>query len=178
MAVILREVEAAPTTYPEVPEGVTSDPAVLWQRIDAHCRLRWSPREVVWTIEGDVGEDWVPPLEPVVSQTAEIWDGEGWVGTTMPPGPLGLSLPCSGMFRITATVGGGDMPATVSEAIRRLSGYISDGRSQVNEPGASSFSFTMSGALSWDMSRDPAWMARALQNSGAADLLRPYRRLK
>ncbi|WP_305972519.1 MULTISPECIES: hypothetical protein [unclassified Mameliella] len=42
------------------------------------------------------------------------------------------------------------------------------------------------GASAWELERDgererveraPTWKARALQNSGAADLLRPYRRV-
>ncbi len=32
------------------------------------------------------------------------------------------------------------------------------------------------GDTSWKYDRYPTWQARAMQNSGAADLLRPYRR--
>jgi hypothetical protein len=42
--------------------------------------------------------------------------------------------------------------------------------------GVSSYTVGMGGAVEESYQRNPAWMARAIQNSGAGDLLRPYRR--
>ena len=58
MAVTLKEVEAIPASYPSAPAGLSMaalmlDQAALWQRIEAYCRMRWTVREVVWTVEGE-----------------------------------------------------------------------------------------------------------------------------
>jgi hypothetical protein len=73
-------------------------------------------------------------------------------------------------------VGGGTVPAAVNEAYRRLAEYLA---STDDAPaGASDYSAGLgSGAITESFSRAPTWVARALINSGAADLLRPYRRL-
>lgn len=78
-----------------------------------------------------------------------------------------------GPYRFTATVGGGDVPAAVSEAFRRLAEYLAD---DPERSGASSYSVNMGGAIEESFNRNPAWIARALDLSGAADLLRPYKR--
>jgi hypothetical protein len=86
-------------------------------------------------------------------------------------GPLGIQLPASSTWRISA-VCGGDLvvPKTVQEAYRRLAEYMVS--ANAHPAGVASVT---SGAMSLRFHRDYA--ARALQNSGAADLLRPYRRL-
>ena len=179
MAVTLRQVEAIPATYPAV-TGLTGaaaalDPAMIWQRIESYIAYRWTTRAVVWTVEGP-GE-WEPPLTPATIATVEVWESPAWVLAFPVASPLGgYDLACNGPYRITGTVGSGTPPAAVIAAFKRLAGYIAGGRSTVNEPGAKSFAFSIGGDLRWDVTRDPAWMAQALINSGAADLLRPYRR--
>ena len=66
-------------------------------------------------------------------------------------------------------------PAAVSEAFRRLAEYMAD---DTDRAGVSSYSVNMGGAIQESYQRSAAHAARALQNSGAADLLRPYRRQK
>lgn len=176
MADILKQAEAIPASYPNV-SGLTTaaaalDADMLWQRIEGYVAHRWTAREVVWTIEGMEGEDWQPPLAPMNSQTAEKWESGAWVSVTLTSGPLGLCLPSDGTFKITAQVGGGDLPAAVSEAFRRLAEYST---ATEDRAGASDYSVNI-GPMQTSYSRNPAFMARALINSGAADLLRPYRR--
>jgi len=78
------------------------------------------------------------------------------------------------MFRVTATVGSDDEPPeAVLEAFRRLAEYLAD---EPDRSAASSYSVNMGGAIEESYNRNPAWVARALELSGAADLLRPYRR--
>ena len=85
----------------------------------------------------------------------------------------GLVLPV-GTYRITAAVGADNaVPAIVMQAFERLRDYIE--AEAVGVPGASSYSINL-GQISESYRRNPAFMARALEMSGAADLLRGYRR--
>lgn len=175
MAETIKQIEAVPETYADVTQfwrvaKLDSDAPVsdaqIWQRIEAYTAHRWTPRQVVWTVEGE--GDWTPPLTPATITSTEKWEGGAWVAVTLPDGPYGLCLPSDGPYRITATVGGGDVPAAVGEAFKRLHEYtrgIND--SFKNEP-----AFITSG----DDTVATNWTGRALQLSGAADLLRNYRR--
>lgn len=179
MTDLLQEAEATPASYPATPSGLSTpaaalDAEMIWERIEAYTRTRYTAREVVWTVEGGEGENWTPPLSPVTSRVAHFW-GDQWEGLTLADGPVGICLPFDGVYRITAQVGAGDPPALVSEAFRRLAEYMAD---DTDRAGVSSYSVNMGGAIQESYQRSAAHAARALQNSGAADLLRPYRRLK
>jgi hypothetical protein len=95
-----------------------------------------------------------------------------WEVITLDASPLGgFFLRSRGPYRLTASVGGGDVPATVNEAFRRLAEYMakpSKARAQSESVSA--------GSITLFHSRDESWMANALVDSGAADLLRPFRR--
>ena len=180
MAELLQETEATPASYPSTPSGLSTaaaalDAEMIWERIEAYTRTRYTAREVVWTIEGVEDEDWTPPLSPVSSQTAEKWVDDAWSSVTLSDGPVGLCLPSDGIFRITAQVGTGTPPKAVSEAFRRLAEFMAESD---DRPGVSQYSVNMGGAIQESYSRSASHAARALQNSGAADLLRPYRRQK
>lgn len=180
MTDLLQEAEATPASYSATPSGLSIpaaalDAEMIWERIEAYTRTRYTPREVVWTVEGGEGESWTPPLSPVASYTAEKWESGAWVSTTLPDGPVGLCLPSDGVFKVTAQVGAGNPPTAVSEAFRRLAEYMAD---DTDRAGVSSYSVNMGGAIQESYQRSAAFAARALQNSGAADLLRPYRRQK
>ena len=178
MAVTLKEVEAIPAAYPAPPAGLSTkaaalDADALWQRLEAYCRVRWTAREVVWTVEG--GGAWDAPLQPSTLNTVEVWESGAWVECTPAASPWGgYDLPGDGPYRITADVGGGDLPAAVNEAFRRLAEYHAGDRGGVS--GASSYSVNIGSDLAESFSRNAAHVARALQNSGAADMLRPYKR--
>lgn len=179
MIEVLKQTEAVPAHWPAVPDGLSPeaaalDPGMVWGRIEAYLAHRWSAREVVWIIEGESGDEWMPPLGPLVSWAAAHWSGTAWVAMTLEAGPLGLVLPASGTFRVTATIGADDATpqAPVLEAYRRLAEYMAE---EVTRHGVASHSLS-EGNLSENFERMPAWRARALQYSGAADLLRPYRR--
>jgi hypothetical protein len=165
MAETLHQTEATPAAYPNV------DYPFLWHRIEAYTARRWTPRNVTWLVRGP-GE-WVPPLAPAEVVQAYIWTGDDWAEITLATAPRGFDLQ-DGRFKIDCTVGTDNAaPAAVLEAFDRLSKYVVAEVAGV--PGASSYSIDM-GQLSESITRHPAFMARALDNSGAADLLRPYRR--
>lgn len=161
--------EATPSAYPAV-SGVTGEAlAVAWQRVEAWIAHRFAARSVTIEAEGPGPLRW--PLTPVVVVlSVEAWS-EGWQPAEPPEGPEGLVLG-TGRHRIVATIGAGPVPAAVVEAMRRLAEY----NATVDPlPGASSYAVNV-GQVSENWRRSATWRARALEMSGAADLLRPFRR--
>ncbi|WP_241524153.1 hypothetical protein [Oceaniglobus indicus] len=101
-----------------------------------------------------------------------VWRHDTWVPMTLLDGPLGICLPYDATYRITAQVGAGPVPAPVAEAFRRLAECLAD---DPGTAGASSTSVEI-GPIREELERNPAWVAKAMQYSGAGDLLRNYRR--
>ncbi|RNC93927.1 MAG: hypothetical protein ED558_13850 [Oricola sp.] len=166
MATTIKQTEAIPASYPN---GLGDH---VWQRIEAYVAHRWTEREVIWTVEGP-GE-WSPPLTPATIDTVEVWNGTGWETCTAPDAPLGgFWLAGEGPYRFTATVGGGDVPAAVHEAATRLSDYLAETADM--PAGTRSYSYQI-GEIAERFRADPDATGKAMQNSGAADLLRSYRR--
>lgn len=176
MAETLKETETLPVEYPAAPAGLSAaaaalDPAPIWQRIEAYTKPRFTDREVTWLVEGQ--GHWEMPLTPATLSSAARWSGEAWETVTLDAGPYGYCLPDAGPYRIVADVGGGEVPEIILEAFKRLAEYLSD---DTDRAGASSYSVNMGGAIEESYQRNAAWVAKALIYSGAADLLRPYRR--
>lgn len=177
MALTIKQTEAMPDSYPA--SGLSPEPdnaQAVWARLEAYIAWRWTPRAVVWVVEGP-GE-WVPPLSPAAIETVEVWSGaDEWETVELQPSPLGgYWLPHSGPFRIVGLVGDtspNDAPAAVLEAFRRLSAHMS---AEPGMPGVRSESETIAGVITHQYDRSAAWLANAMVNSGAGDLLRPYRR--
>lgn len=152
-------------------EAAALDPAPIWTRIEYHIAWRWPARSVVWDVSGP-GE-WIPSIAESEIDEVLIWRDTSWQPITPDPAPRGIVLP-EGRFKISGTAGSDDVaPAAVLEAFRRLAEYLA--ASDTSAPGASRFS-TGIGPISETFSQSPSHIARALVNSGAADLLRPYRR--
>lgn len=158
-------------TSPALPMG-----DVAWQRIENYIRWRYTPRTVTWFVRGCGYFE--PNRLPYIVTSTELWSNRAreWEAATLDPSPRGgFYLPSSGPWRITATVGGGSpaptIPPTVLEAWKRLAGYLAQ---PTGTPGATSESIS-AGSISISTRRSESWMAQALQNSGAADLLRGYR---
>lgn len=180
MAITLKQTETIPA-YPSAPSGLSDgaaeiDPGAIWSRIEAHIAYRYSPRTVVWICEGP-GE-WTAPIADTVVSSCEMWTGEDWTPYTLKQGPLGgVQLYGEGPYRITGTVGSEQVPEAVREAYRRYAEYLAEGLSlEGGKGGATSESFSVGEAFEQTVQRPNNWIARALQNSGAADLLRPYRK--
>lgn len=175
MAVTIRQDEAMPASYPAAPQGLSAAAAAIeeavWQRIEAYVAYRWSERAVTWIVEG-CGE-WLPPLTPATITTVEIWRSEAWEAVTLNPSPFGYCLP-GGTYRFTGTVGvdEADVPGAVLEAFRRLAEYMA---AKPGKAGVMSESIS-AGSISISSRRATDWIAQAMSNSGAGDLLRPYRR--
>lgn len=174
-----RREENMPETYPETLEGLLGenaaalDTGVIWQRIEEYIAHRWTERQVIWTVAGP-GE-FEPDLAPATITVQEVWNGAAWTSASLDASPLGgFDLPGYGPYRFTATVGGGGggVPAGVWEAFRRLAEYFAE---RPRHQGAGRFT-NETGPLKTEFDRSPKWIAQAMQLSGAADLLRNYRR--
>ena len=179
MATTLKQDEAIPASYASITayehrpfefpaEDATIEPALIWQRIEAYIAHRYTARAVVWTVEGP--GDWEPPLVPATISATECWtEGTGWSAVTLDASFLGgYVLASDGPYRITASVGGGDVPEAVQEAYKRLFEYSRGVAEQWRgDAGHRQYGDTEFVAN---------WTGKAIQLSGAADLLRPYRR--
>ncbi|WP_319798778.1 hypothetical protein [Nitrobacter sp.] len=178
MAVTIEQTESAPESYPSTSPAVTLND-IAWQRVEPYIAWRFSPRTVTWLVEGP--GNWKPPLAPAAIIGVEIWSvtENAMVSMTLSASPYGgYELPACGPYRFTATVGdiaglGVTIPSVVWEAVKRLAAYLS---AKPGTPGATSESIS-AGSIAIATRRSESWMAQALQNSGAADLLRAYRRV-
>ncbi|MBB5220587.1 hypothetical protein HNP73_000508 [Amaricoccus macauensis] len=174
----LRTDEGRPTLWPVIPglsaRAAAIEPEVIWRRIESWIAWRWGVRSCSFIIEGGCGA-WRAPLHPFTVSTVEAWGGEAWGAATLAADPLGgRSLGDRSHYRITGTLGfTEDPPADVLQACRRLAEYSSE---KHGIDGASSRTVELGGQLRESYERAPVWLARALTYSGAADLLRPYRR--
>ncbi len=172
MIELLSQRETTPNQYPSVTGLSTKaqalNQAALWQRIEYWMAWRWGERTVMWVVEGE--GDWFPPLTPYTISTAERWTGSEYETITLSDAPLGLRLN-GGTYRITANVGSTDAPPDdVLEAFRRLAEYLAEIESMPVGLHSSSM-----GDASKTFTRTMERAAKALQFSGAADLLRRYR---
>ncbi|MEP0322868.1 hypothetical protein, partial [Bauldia litoralis] len=107
-ATTIRQSEALPEAYPDAPESLSTAAAAIadtvWQRIESYVAHRWTPRNVMWIVEGP-GE-WAPPLTPATFIDESVWQDDAWAAVALSPSPLGgFVLPGCGPYRIDTTVG-------------------------------------------------------------------------
>lgn len=171
--ILLKQIETPPIAYKAVTGLSTAaaalDAGVVWQRIENWIAYRWTKRPVTWIVEG-CGL-FVPPLADW-SITGIDKAGQEWEEADLGYGVTGIWLEGE-TYRVRAQVGSDDdLPAPVAEAYRRLAEYMAEvdcmpaGVTRVSES---------VGQLTSSMTRAATSKAQALQMSGAADLLRPWR---
>ncbi|WP_338832330.1 hypothetical protein [Bradyrhizobium sp. 27S5] len=179
-ATTLEQIEGVPTgNWPNInfSAAATSLRAVAWQRIEKYIARRYSPRAVYWIVEGP--GNWKPPLSPAAITAVEVVDpgANALVSASLSVSPLDGSydLPACGPYKFSGTVGTDvtTVPDSVAEAVRRLADYLA---AKPGTPGATSTRIA-AGSIDLRTDRSESWMAQAMQNSGAADLLRGYRRV-
>ncbi|WP_439925539.1 hypothetical protein [Nitrobacter sp. JJSN] len=176
MAITIQQDEAAPVSYPTTSPAITLND-VVWQRIESYIAWRFSPRTVTWLVEGP--GNWKPPLAPAAITGVNVWSvtENAMVSMTLNASPYGgYELPACGPYQFIGTVGdisgiGVTVPAAVWEAVKRLAAYLAV---KPGTPGATRDRLR-AGSIELYVDRSASWMAMALQNSGAADLLRKYR---
>jgi hypothetical protein len=175
LATTIRQTEATPESYPAKPSNLSAaaaalDAAFIWQRIEGYTAHRYTPRAIVWVVEGCGG--WMPPLSPATIETTEQWVNGAWEEVSLSASPMGgYCLSAHGPYRFSGSVGGGSVPAIVSEAYLRLAEYLSSATSAAH-PGVRQSAIDGIGSHTYDATA----VARAMERSGAGDLLRTYRR--
>lgn len=176
---LLRRTETLPETWPTTPAGLSEAaealaPALIWGRLEAYCAWRGTEREIVYILEGFGA--WRPDVFPVTVATVEVWSNDEWAATTLTASPEGGYMLDGGTYRVTTTAGA-EAPVTVPPAIAESYGRIAEYMVAADDkPGSASFRLQLGGGLELETDRAPTWRARAIQNSGAGDLLRAYRR--
>jgi len=143
----------------------------LWRRIEQYIVWRWGERPVEWLIRGP--GLFLPPLKPVNVTAIDRYSAGQWLPQGQIPTPFGVDTP-PGYYRIRGVAGKNETPpADVLEAYTRMAEYTTsvkeDGR-----VGAMSVSDSV-GGVTLTVRRSVQAMARALEYSGAADLLKAYR---
>ncbi|MDT0635049.1 hypothetical protein [Spectribacter hydrogenoxidans] len=173
MVELLSVTEGQPSSYPSLPADVSSEAstaieaATVWQRIEAWIAYRWNERSVTWVVQGP--GVWLPPLRPYTVDSAEAWNGQAYESVTLTDAPVGFELDGKA-YKVQATVGDtDDPPDIVDEAVRRLTEYLY----QVTQDPVPGHTTATDGDYSF--TRSAGWAARAIQHSGAGDLLRAYR---
>ncbi|NYT67710.1 hypothetical protein [Pusillimonas noertemannii] len=171
--ILLKQIETPPAAYKAVTGLSTAaaalDAGVVWQRIENWIAYRWPMRTVVWMVEGS--GLFVPPLADWSIDTIEK-AGKTWEEADLGYSVTGIWLE-GATYRVRAQVGSDDdLPAAVAEAYRRLAEYMAE--VDCMPAGVTRVTETV-GQLSSSMSRAATSKAQALQMSGAADLLRPWR---
>ncbi len=153
-----------------------SDPGV-GRRIEAYIAWRWGERPVEWVIKGE--GLFIPPLKPVTITAVERFNsmlepaGE-WVPHTQRRTPFGVEFRNNGYYRIQGIAGADTPPPEdVLEACDRLRDYLASIKED-GHPGATTVSDSLPG-VALTVRRPTQALARALEYSGAADLLKAYR---
>ena len=147
-------------TYPAAP----NDDPVIWDRIEAFCNFRWAETVMEFVVNPPCEIDWVPPYAPF---TVDLVNGAAAI-----PDAFG-AVKLAEKSTVRATIGGATPSATVLKAYERLAEYMAATDDAPN--GVSRYSIDV-GDISESWSRKPDHLARAIHNSGAADLLRKYRK--
>lgn len=172
-AIVLSQEEGEPVTWPAAPAGLSTAAAaiplaVVWQRLEQYINRRWAARSVVWYADGP--GLWEPRLFPVASlDTAEVWHNGAWETVTLTAAPRGWWLE-GGDYKLTATVGDdGTLPDKMTTAYAALAEYMAETEA---DGGATQIA---DGDFSY--SRSANAVARAIFYSGAADMLRVYKKV-
>ena len=148
-------------TYPPAPSGVTGTvPEVIWSKLENYCACRWSTAEIEFVVCPHGVLAWRPPYYPYTIDTVN--------GDPAEVNEFG-EVTLSERSIVVCTIGGQAVTAGVEEAYKRFADYYAA------EPmnGVSRYSIDV-GDISESWSRRRDW--GALGNSGAAELLRKYRK--
>lgn len=173
MITLLKQTETPPAAYKEVSGLSDKAQAVsvgaVWQRIENWIAYRWPVRAVTWEVEGS--GLFVPPLADWSVTTIEV-AGQTWEEAELGYNVRGIWLE-GATYRVRAQVGSDDdLPAAVAEAYRRLAEYMAEIEGM--KAGVTRHTVAVD-SISRTITRNATAKAQALQLSGAADLLRPWR---
>lgn len=150
-------------TYPAAPADVTgSIPEVIWERLESYVTTRWSTAEIQFVVCSPCRDRWRPPYYPWLVQSVD--------GDPAEVNDFGEVELQPGRHKVVCQIGGQPVTPGVQEAYRRLAAYYAN---PDNRTGYSRYSVNLGGEITESWSRRSG---DALANSGAADLLRKYRK--
>lgn len=197
MSATLKITEGAPASYPQVVAPTPADGSQLqmiantaWQRVEAYIAHRWGSRSIEYIADGP--GSWQPRLTPTTITSAEIWRDGAWAPVTLAADPFGGYNLDAETYCFTGTCGSDDEPprAVKSAVFRLIEYFLAVDETPRDERPLRSFSYERRGVDPLASVHSPApdqgvsfertgatWVSRALQHSGAADLLRPFRNL-
>jgi len=180
--------EEIPDSYPEVPLTALAAPdfgppaAWVWARIEAYCSWRWTPRVARLEVYNHSG--WIRmPVRPFRVTKLEICNSSGqfweWTELDISCAPQrGWNIYAPGLNTCIRGIAGENNPApgAVIHAAVRLHTYLA------HQPESFPLWATSKSHAQGDSNdgfqRPANYIAKAMQHSGAADLLRTYRRLR
>lgn len=146
------------------------DNEAIWRRIEQYIAYRWGVRTVEWVVKGP--GLFTPPLKPVTITATEKWVADEWIPCSLLRTPFGISTG-SAFYRISGTAGESEpVPADVLEAYERLRDYVKSIKDDDYQIGSSTDTV---GGVTHSVRRPTAAMSRALEYSGALDILKAYR---
>lgn len=152
--------------YPVAPAGANTavPPDVVWNQLEASVSARWSTSQIQLDLCADHPCHYRLPYYPISNPLID-----GAAATVNEFGEVFIPL---GRHMLRADLGGLPVTSDVEESYIRLARYLAD---TGNLNGYSRYSVNLGGEIaeSWTRRIDKG----ALGNSGAADLLKPYRKL-
>ena len=153
-------------TYPAAPAGAPAGIAneVVWDRLEAFCNFRWSETVMEFVVNPPCEIEWQPPYVPFVIDTV--------AGEAASPDDFG-AVTLSEKSKVRATIGGVTPSETVNAAYLRLAEYMA---AEDDAPGGVSRYSIDVGDIAESWSCKPDHMGKAIHNSGAADLLRKFKK--
>ncbi len=159
--------------------GINED--AIWRLIERHITHRWPAREVIWIVAGPGVFRF--PLADVSVDSIESSPHDAFPADWQPLTPrverFGYWIDAGVRARIVATVGrpAGELPEEVAEAFFRLAGYLGDLEANKPMAGVTRYSESVTSDVRLSVTYAQDALGNALVRSGAADLLRPWRRI-
>ncbi|MBE9636550.1 hypothetical protein [Salipiger mangrovisoli] len=148
-------------TFPAAPSGVTGTvPEVIWSKLEGYTTCRWSTAVIDYVVNPPCEVLWKPYNFPATIDTVN-----GEAATVNEFGEVTISERCI----VRCTIGGQPVTDGVEEAYKRLADYYAG----TSLTGVSRYSIDVGDiSESWSRRVDLG----ALGNSGAAELLKKYRK--
>ena len=179
---VMETTELTEPIYPAAPDGLSEAAAaipkeVIWDRLEQFTNFKIGERSVkyrVWVKQRQ--PYWHPAERPFLItriQTA-VPSLEDYVDKAVTPREDG-SVRLESASLVTVTVGATTAPALFNEAYKRLAEYWAI--PSIGPEGVTRYSLSIGPDIAESVSKAATHTARAMVNSGAADLLRKYRGL-
>ncbi|SLN10775.1 hypothetical protein PSJ8397_00042 [Pseudooctadecabacter jejudonensis] len=180
---VIEQEEISTAVYPDAPDGLSDAAAALskeivWDRLEQFTNYKIGQRSIQFRVCSNRGQPWwIPAERPFEITGILIADTtlDDYVATPVRPRADGAVNLEGKAALVTATVGLATAPPLFLEAYKRLAEYFA--ASQIGPEGVTRYSLSVGPDITEGYSKQATHTAKAMVNSGAADLLRKYRKL-